>query len=431
MSAAPPAGLAAVVEALAADRLTPEKYLETLAATVEAREPEVRALVPEPGRFERLATEIVLLPRHWASTRPPLLGVPVGVKDVFRVDGMPTTGGSRLPTGLFEGEEAECVSRLRRAGALVLGKTVSTEFAYFAPGATTNPHDPRRTPGGSSSGSAAAVAAGYCPLALGTQTIGSVCRPASYCGVVGFKPSYGRVPTIGLIPLAPSLDHVGTFTADVAGAALAAAVLCDEWRPAEPARRPVLGLPVGSYLDRTDPEGLEHFLETTERLAAAGFEIERLTALDDIDEIETRHNRIVAAEAAAVHAQWYPKHGDLYHPKTVELVERGARVSAGALASALAGRARLRDELATRAADHFVDLWISPAATGAAPIGLESTGSPIMNLPWTHAGLPSLALPAGRGTSGMPIGLQLAAGFGEDEMLLAWAAAIEEAVRDA
>src|SRR5439155_19212153 len=166
-------------------------------------------------------------------------------KDIMRVDGLPTTGGSRLPPEALAGPESACVTGLRQAGALILGKTVSTEFAYFGPGPTRNPHNPAHTPGGSSSGSAAGVAAGLCPLALGTQTVGSIIRPAAFCGVVGFKPSHNRISTAGVIPLSVSVDHIGIFAANVAGIALTASVLAQDWRAERSARQPVLGVPEG------------------------------------------------------------------------------------------------------------------------------------------------------------------------------------------
>jgi Asp-tRNA(Asn)/Glu-tRNA(Gln) amidotransferase A subunit family amidase len=314
------------------------------------------------------------------------------------------------------------VTRLKEAGALILGKTVTTEFAYFGPGPTRNPHNPAHTPGGSSSGSAAAVAAGLCSLALGTQTIGSILRPASFCGVVGFKPSFGRIPTGGVIPLAASLDHIGFFTPDVAGAAAAAAVLCPEWRPAEPGQeRPVLGVPVGPYLERASAEGLAHFDQIQERLRQAGFEVRRVEAMPNFEEIAAQHTALVAAEAAEVHRDWFSRYGDRYHPKTAALIERGQQVAAGEVQAYRAGREKLRRELLELMAGHDLSAWIAPAAVGPAPQGLESTGDPIMNLPWTYAGLPAINMPSGYANNGLPLGLQLVAGWQEDEKLLAWA----------
>jgi len=398
------------------------------------REPEIHSFVPEAERSARLRRDAAAIERRWPKPeeRPALFGLPVGVKDVFRVGGLATGAGSRLDPRLFEGPEAAAVTALREAGALIAGKTVSTEFAYFAPGPTRNPHDPERTPGGSSSGSAAAVAAGLVPVALGTQTIGSIGRPAAYCGVVGLKPSRARVSTAGVIPLSPSLDHVGFFTADVAAAALVAPVLCAPWRPiaaAAAARAPVLAVPTGPYLDPAEPEARGHFERTVERLRAAGLEVLAIPAMADFSEIAVRHRRIVAAEAARVHEPWFERHRGLYDSRTVELIERGRQIASAQLERDLEGRDRLREELEALLIEHGADLWISPPAIGPAPLGLASTGDPILNLPWTHAGLPTLVLPAGRGSSGLPLGLQIAARFGADEELLAWAARIEEALQ--
>src|SRR6266849_5532010 len=204
----------------------------------------IRSLMPEPGRAARLDRAISAAPSG------PLRGVVVGVKDIFHVDGLPTTAGSSLPVGELAGPEAAAVSLLRDAGAVVLGKTVSSEFALFEPGPTRNPRNLAHTPGGSSSGSAAAVAAGHCPLALGSQTIGSVIRPAAFCGVVGYKPSYGRVSTAGSIPLAESFDTVGLLAANVSWVERVAVVLCAWWRGIEVDRPPVLGIPEGPYLEQ-------------------------------------------------------------------------------------------------------------------------------------------------------------------------------------
>ncbi|MBL8055948.1 MAG: Asp-tRNA(Asn)/Glu-tRNA(Gln) amidotransferase GatCAB subunit A, partial [Anaerolineales bacterium] len=202
-----PASLPELAAALRSGALPLDAYLAALEARFTEREPAVLAFMPEPGRWDRLrqAARALLARYPDPQTRPPLFGVAVGVKDIFHVDGLPTTGGSQLPPDVLRGPQAESVTRLLAAGALILGKTVSTEFAYFGPGPTRNPHNPAHTPGGSSSGSAAAVAAGLAPLALGTQTIGSLIRPASFCGVVAFKPSYERVSRAGVIPVSAAL----------------------------------------------------------------------------------------------------------------------------------------------------------------------------------------------------------------------------------
>ena len=402
------------------------RYLDMLERQFAEAEPAVQAFMPEPDRFARLRAQGADLLQRWPTpdSRPALFGLPVGIKDIMRVDGLPTTGGSRLPVDLFAGQESECVSRVKAAGALIAGKTVSTEFAFFGPGPTRNPHNLAHTPGGSSSGSAAGVAAGLCPLALGTQTIGSVIRPAAFCGVVGFKPSHGRVSTAGVIPLSPSLDHIGAFAANVAGVALAASVLADDWRPARPSRRPVLGVPEGPYLAHASEDGLRAFRATLDSLSRQGCQVRSVPAMPDFETMRERHLLIMAAEAAAVHADWYARYHDRYHARTVALIERGQTISPTQLAEALAGREPLRAELLALMDEHGLDLWVAPAAPGPAPLGLESTGDPVMNFPWTYSGLPAVSVPAGA-VDGLPLGLQVVGRWRADEQLLAWAETLE------
>jgi Asp-tRNA(Asn)/Glu-tRNA(Gln) amidotransferase A subunit family amidase len=420
------APLAATVAALRAGELDPVAYVDELCDRAEAIDGAILSLLPEPGRRERLRAEAAALRERWPDpgSRPPLYGVPVGVKDIFRVDGFPTRCGSALPPELFVGPEAESVAILRRAGALVLGKTVTTEFAAFEPGATANPRNPGHTPGGSSSGSAAAVAAGLCPLALGSQTVGSVIRPAAFCGVVGFKPSYGRIPTTGVIPYSPSVDHVGFFAQDVAGARLAASVLCDDWR-ADAAqvgdRTLVIALPDGPYVPPATADGLAALERQLAALAEAGYTVKRVPAFADIAAITERHRRLAVAELAVVHRDWFAGYGALYRPRTVGLIRDGQTVGAEELNAALAGRLSLRAELATLLRDAGADLWIAPPARGVAPEGLGATGDPIVNAPWTHAGVPAITVPAGHNARGLPFGAQLIAPHGSDEQLLAWA----------
>jgi Asp-tRNA(Asn)/Glu-tRNA(Gln) amidotransferase A subunit family amidase len=421
--------LAPLAAALRTGQLGLPTYIDQLEAQFDAIEERVQAFLPETHRFERLRREAAALEAHYPepAARPALYGVPVGVKDIFHVEGFPTKAGSRIPPDLLAGPEATSVTQLKQAGALILGKTVTTEFAYFAPGPTRNPYNSAHTPGGSSSGSAAAVGAGLCPLALGTQTIGSIVRPAAFCNVVGFKPSYARISAAGVIPLSTSVDHIGFFTRDVAGAALVAAVLIEDWHDdIETTARPVLGVPEGPYLHKADEEGLAHFEATWQTLAQAGFEIRPVAAMADFEEIYTRHNRLVAAEAAIAHREWFKNFSGLYHPKTVALIEPGQKTPIEEIEAARAGREKLRQELTALMIDQGIDLWMAPSAPGPAPATLDSTGDPIMNLPWTHAGLPSVNVPSGWAKNGLPLGLQLIAGWQEDEKLLSWAAQIAE-----
>jgi len=419
--------LLALANTLRSGELSFDDYLGQLEARFNKWEPDVQAFLPEAGRFDRLRRQALALLERYPHpiNRPPLFGLPLGVKDIFHVDGFRTRAGSRIPVEELEGRQAQSVSILKETGVLIAGKTVTTEFAYFAAGPTRNPHDLEHTPGGSSSGSAAAVAAGLCPIALGTQTIGSVIRPASFCGVVGYKPSYDRISRYGVIPLSPSLDHVGVFANDVAGVELVASQLCPDWQIVVRESKPVLGIPEGPYLEKASEEGLDHFNSVCEKLKTNGCEILAVPAMANFAEIQARHQLIVAAEAAQVHAQWYSAFRDEYHPKTAELIERGREIAVGKLAEATIGRRELRMTLTDLMDEHGLDLWISPSARGAAPRGLTSTGDPVMNLPWTHSGLPAVSLPAGRNNMGLPLGLQVVGRWYEDEAVLEWCAQLE------
>ncbi|WP_344332425.1 amidase [Kitasatospora putterlickiae] len=408
-------------------------HVDRLCARIDQVDPLIHAFVPEPGRTDRLHAEArALTARHPDPEQaPPLYGVAVGVKDIVHVDGLPTHAGSALPPGVLAGPQATVVDRLRAAGALVAGKTVTAEFAGGAPGPTRNPHHPGHTPGGSSSGSAAAVAAGLVPLAIGTQTVGSVVRPAAYCGVVGFRPTHGRIPVAGVIPNAPSLDTLGLFTADLAGVALAAPLLCDDWddRAGRPGPGeddvPVLGVPVGPYLERVDPEALRAFRRQLELLSTRGLMVRQIDLLPDFDELERRCRTINRFEMAASHTDWFDRFGGLYRPETAAGIRHGQAVEPAAYRAALRFRADFRARLAERRRRAGVDLLLAPSATGPAPLGLGGTGSAVMSLPWSCAGLPALSLPAGVTGRGLPLGLQVVGEAGADERLLARAAVLE------
>jgi Asp-tRNA(Asn)/Glu-tRNA(Gln) amidotransferase A subunit family amidase len=243
---------------------------------------------------------------------------------------------------------------------------------------------------------------------------------------VGFKPSQGRISTRGVIPLSESHDHVGYFTHGVAGAEQMAAYLGENWRDLAPAsRRPTLGIPDGPYLEHPSPEGLAHFREDCRRLATAGFIIRTVDALPDFEEMRRQHVLLVAAEAARFHAMWFDRYESLYHPKTAELIRSGRTYSDGDMAKAQAYRFGVRKNLTDLMDAHGIDVWISPSARGPAPRGLESTGDPVMNLPWTHAGLPTLTIPTGTDDAGLPMALQLAGRWQEDESLFQIGKAIE------
>ncbi len=296
---------------------------------------------------------------------------------------------------------------------------------YFGPGPTRNPHNPGHTPGGSSSGSAAAVAAGLCDIALGTQTIGSVNRPAAFCGVSGYKPSYDRISKRGVIPLAGSLDHVGIFSWNTTQIEIAASNVVRNWRSDGVSRKPRIGIPVGAYLDKAEPEGRSHLEAVATELAKAGFEVSEIAAFKDFEKVFNRHQLVLAAEAARVHEKWFARYAGLYHKKTIELIEAGLKIAPEALEKAVNEIPGFRNEIMLTMEQHGIDVWLTPSAPGPAPQGLESTGNPIMNLPWTQAGLPTLTIPSGRSDSGLPLGVQVVGKWDEDEQLFSFGKAIE------
>ncbi|MEX1022637.1 MAG: amidase, partial [Dehalococcoidia bacterium] len=387
------APLMPLAEALRSGSLSLERYVTDVLDRMERLEPALRAFLPEPGREERVRAAAAALAERCPdpAARPLLYGVLVGVKDIIAVDGLPTRAGSALPPEAFESPEATVVTRLREAGAIVLGKTVTAEFASAAPGATTNPHDPSRTPGGSSSGSVAAVAAGIALLALGSQTGGSVIRPAAYCGIVGFKPSYGRIPIDGVVYHAPSVDTLGLFAQDIEGVALAASVVVDGWLgPPPPPARLVLGVPDGPYLACADPDALATFEATLTRLADAGIEVRRVPFLEDAEEVQRRHSRLMLAEFAQVHAARFSRWGALYSGSAATAFDEGAAIPPAEVEAGRAGREELRARVAATLDGEGLDAFVCPAAPGPAPRTLRSTGNPVMNAPWTHAGVPAI-----------------------------------------
>ncbi len=424
-----PAPLFATVNDLIKGKIDLQEYVNEQCDCIAKYDGEINALLPEPERRERLLGEAEILQKTYPypEKRPPLYGALVGVKDIFHVEGFITRANSSIDPQEFAGPEADCISFLRQAGALILGKTVTTEFAYYEPGPTKNPHNPEHTPGGSSSGSAAAVAAGFSPLTLGTQTVGSINRPAAYCGVIGFKASYKRIPTEGLLHFSRSADHIGFFAQDVKGVALAAASLCYNWQEISAGYQPVLGVPKGKYMEQqVSPEGMKAFKQQLMKLQESGYVIKEVSILDDIEEITRWHRKLISAEIAREHSDLFRRFADLYRPRTAALIKEGQGVPEEELIIARGKQKELREKLETVLRDKGIGLWVTPSAAGPAPQGLQSTGDPGMNLPWTHAGLPTVTIPSGRAENGLPLGLQLAAPFMGDELLLQWAEEIAE-----
>lgn len=421
-----------LVEGFRNGSISIKEYLNKLEEKFEQIEPQIFSFIPERERFSRLRNEFdnLINKFHTVENLPPLFGIPVAIKDLYHVTGFETRAGSKLPAEVIQGREGELVSKIRSSGALIFGKTVTTEFAYFAPGETRNPLDVNRTPGGSSSGSAAAVAAGLTLLALGTQTIGSIIRPAAFCGVIGFKPSQGRLSSTGIVPLSPSLDQPGFFVTDVESAKYVFRILCDDWKNIKPFNDIWLLIPEGPYLKKASSETLKNFYLLCDLIAGKGFHIETINMFQDYEEIVNRHLSLVAAEAAIVHREWYSKYSHLYHPKTKELIEKGKNISESELEDCRKSCLNLRNYLNDLLNRKQVSVFISPSTVDVAPLGIESTGDPIMNFPWTQAGLPTISLPFGKSTVGLPYGLQVSASHGNDEQLLSIAVIIEKMLKN-
>lgn len=360
----------------------------------------------------------------------PLHGVPVAIKDIIDTEDMPTEDGTVLHAGRTPSRDAVVVAMLRAAGAVIFGKTVTTELATYAPGKTRNPHDREHTPGGSSSGSAAAVAAGMVPLALGSQTNGSVIRPASFCGVYGFKPTHGLIPRTGVLKLSRTLDQLGVFARSVEDVALLAELLVGydaddpDTRPSarpplvgtamtEPPLPPQLAFIKGPVWERTSDETREAF---TELIAVLGDQVFEVDLGASAQRALEEHRTIMEAEMAAnLNAEW-EKGRDRISPSLRAQLERGRRITALDYQRACARIPRINagfDDIFERC-----EAIVTPATAGTAPRGLESTGDPAFCTLWTLCGMPALNLPLMKGENGLPIGVQLVGPRGSDARLL-------------
>ncbi len=407
-------GLNRIVRLIREGRASCAEVAEAFVSRIRARESTV-------GAFESFDEEAVLESARRLDGMPdagPLRGAPIGVKDVIDMRGHTAAWGSPIHRGRMPHGDASCVALCRAAGGNLFGKTVTTEFAYFSPGRTVNPHNPEHTPGGSSMGSAAAVADGMLPFAFGTQTAASVTRPAAYCGVIGYKASWGSFDLQGICGLAPSLDTLGFFCREIEDIPLMRSVLCGDradleprgdgdgprvafvktphWEVADDATRNLLTRAAGSLADLTPTE-----------------EVELPPGFGDLADC---HNGIMAFEAARARAHEYHAHADLLSPQFRELMETGRGVTHDAYRGLKGEAAEAMNQLATLFDRH--DVLLAPSATGEAPFGLGSTGNPIFSRMWTLLKVPSVTLPAGRGPAGLPLGIQLIGRLHEDNALL-------------
>jgi Asp-tRNA(Asn)/Glu-tRNA(Gln) amidotransferase A subunit family amidase len=410
-----------LVRRIDAGEIKPRAVVELCAEAIAAGEPDIGAFVALDIEAARRAAEQAQL------RQSPLRGLPVGIKDIYDTADLPTQYGSPIYAGYCPPADAAAVTLVRRAGGVILGKTVTTEFASLVPRGTRNPRNRAHTPGGSSSGSAAAVAAGMLPIALGSQTAGSVIRPAAFCGVAGFKPSYRLIPTVGMKSYAWHLDTAGVFAATVADVAYAAAVVAerplrvDEKTPAAPR----IGL-VRTHLWEKASAPMQAAVETAVRAAEAnGATVTELKLPEIMQEAYRAQFIIQDFEAYRSFAYDYDNHRDQIGQLLREQLDRAATISAADYDSARRTASRARQSLGEFMRD--IDAILTPSAPGAAPRGLGSTGDPVFNRLWTLMGTPCVNVP-GLSEGDLPLGVQIVGAFGRDRETLEAALFLERAI---
>jgi len=413
-----------LVRRIEAGELTPAAVIERCAEAIALHEPKIGAFVSLDLRDARRTAKTCAD----ALIARPLRGLPVGVKDIFDTSALPTEYGTPIYADHHPIGDAAMVSLVRRAGGLILGKTVTTELGLFQPGKTRNPRNPEHTPGGSSSGSAAAIAAGMLPIALGSQTGGSTIRPAAYCGVAGFKPSFGLMPTPGMKCVAWHLDTVGLFAASVADVAFAAASITDRDLRIDrlsPEAPRIIVVRTHLWSEVSDPMKLA--LETAVKTAQAhGANIEDRELPSIFEKAFRSHNVIQAYEAYRVLAFEYDHHRERLSPALHGFLEDASAITAEAYQAALTSA-----ELARKALSDILgetDVIFTPAAPGGAPKGLGSTGNSTFNRLWTLMGVPCVSVPVLEDSEGLPLGVQVVGRFGCDHEMLRAAHFLELAI---
>lgn len=418
-----PLGLFAATRAIAAGTLAPQDYVKQCYARAEETEPWLHAFVSRHALDDLLAQTG---DGEWA-------GIPVGVKDLVATRDLPTTNGSPIYADQMLAHDAPIVSKIRQLGGVVFGKTVTTEFAFRQPGPTVNFWNRAHTPGGSSSGSAAAVAAGVVPIALGTQTVGSVIRPAAFCGVVGLKASFGATPRAGVFPLSGSLDHVGFLARSVNDVAYAfnklrnrsidepdaivlPAVPMDEQTGIAPSPAPRLAWLKTPFDELVTSEQKEAMTKSVAAMRKAGAVVEEFSLPDaywrGIDMLQC----LLECEAGVIHADHFKNHAALLCESIADLVKKGRNRTAYEYLEVRAAQQALRHDMMNQLKGF--DAILTIPATGAAPEGLGSTGDPVFCAMWSFLGLPAITLPIARSAKGLPIGLQLVAPYKQDAHLM-------------
>ena len=423
-------------------QLSPTTYIDSLLQRITTHDPALQAWVT----IDRAQAMDAALRREQelaAGDTPGILhGVAVGLKDIFYTAGMKTTACSRIYADFVPDYDATCVTRLKDAGAVILGKAVTTEFATSDPSPTRNPWNAEHTPGGSSSGSSVAVATGMCPAALGSQTGGSTCRPAAYNGIVGLKPSYGRISRYGVIPVSWSLDTVGILVRTVTDAALLLQAMAgyDANDPgsanvpvpdygqqmADWQAPPRIGLLKGYFFDRATPEVRHHTEEIAQQLAQAGAVVEELELPESFATAPTAQRIVMNVECAAFHEEFFRHRADEYGPRLRTNIEMGMLVPGVTYLQAQRLRRSFRQDMTELA--QRVDVLMTPAIPAPAPRDLNTTGDAAFQAPWTSAGLPTIVIPSGLSEDGLPLGVQFAAPPFEEGVLLSAARWCEAAL---
>lgn len=413
--------LAAMIRQVQQGKLSPVTLMESILKRIDLLEPSLQAWVTmdRQGLLQearRCHEEIIR-----GKMRGPLHGIPIGVKDIFFTCGMKTTAGSKIFADFIPAYNATAVERLKTAGTIILGKTATTEFASRYPAPTRNPWNLEHTPGGSSSGSAAAVATGMCPAALGSQTGGSVLRPAAYCGVVGLKPTYGRISRYGVFALSWTLDHVGFLTRSVEDAAILLSILAGQ-DPADPTTRPQpvpdykrslrslrrpprIGIVREFYQEKSVASVWKHTEKILNQLKRAGGKMREVKMPESFAAVQDAHRIIMWVEAAAYHEKLFEKNREQYSSKMRELVEIGLLIPSVDYLRAQKIKRLFRREMDPIMQEY--DCLLTPATSSAAPKNLSSTGDPWFQVPWSLSGLPAISIPSGLNDEGLPLGIQL------------------------
>ncbi len=424
----------------ALNRMSAVEAAEAIARREIGSEELVRACLDRIAEREAVVGAWIWLDREQAlaearqrdkePSRGPLHGLPIGIKDLIDTADMPTGYGSKIYAGFRPPWDAAAVAVAKRAGAVILGKCVTTEFAYFTPGKTANPHNPEHTPGGSSSGSAAAVADFMVPLAFGSQTAASVTRPASFCGIVGVKPSYGWFPLAGIKALSPSLDTLGVMARSVGDAWLLYQAVAENpyygLGPVEPGRLriAVCRTPWWPQADAAMAIAMER---AEKALRAAGANVAAVDLPADFATLVETHAAIMAYDAYRVFGYEYARHADRLGPQIMQLIETGKAMTGEVYRKHQAIADAARAKIAALLADW--DAILAPAAAGEAPEGLGATGNPVFSRVWTLLHLPTVTIPCGTGPKGLPVGVQLLGKLGDDERVFQIARWAESAVK--